>query len=543
MESKKEGQVLFSAFIIIALAGMMANVGPTGMQVTDDLSNKPLYTDNIYHFLKNIESNPSRTAIRLGSNVDSESIKIIGELAAKYGITDTKTLSTLNEIPEEWKSKLIISFDLDQSADKKDSSTLDTKYERMNIWGNPRPIVDIMNNFESYKEELDTNEVTLTEGKINVIISCVDSDGGSNTEIKGFVTGSLPNQKPSRITGPGYQKDAQEFWDKDYTEIHDYCVKENTAIVEGFCIMDETIQQKEYPCEYGCEDGACLTEPIIEEEPFVIDGPLEHIDESKLAPGCYDEDDFLMWMKGNNPKPRTCIMVYEESQDVVYEWGSTNDRNYAKANEKYDTNIEHYYDHCISPGSTQLNICFCLDEELMSGSRMCEFGCMDGMCLQEPEEEIVEEESILEEQTEQPIVEDKDIVEEFKDPEVTIEEFNNLKGGKIVIGKNAKASDNVASIPIAGEYKISILTDEEKEEWQGEKIYAIGGPAVNKLTASLMGDWSYQSGEAIIAVYIGSGGETIIVIAGTTAEDTVNAVEFYRTHPDPDTITPGVRRV
>lgn len=73
---------------------------------------------------------------------------------------------------------------------------------------------------------------------------------------------------------------------------------------------------------------------------------------------------------------------------------------------------------------------------------------------------------------------------------------NNLGGYKLVIGRDALASDSIAAIDIAGKLKItSTIIDDEVG---GDKFIVVGGPCVNRKAAELLGVAYPSCGLAII---------------------------------------------
>jgi len=90
-----------------------------------------------------------------------------------------------------------------------------------------------------------SNGACITEApQPNVTVNCNDTDGGINYFTKGSVSGNIGSAYPAGL--------------ETYT---DYCTSDNQSLIERYCTDDYTNFTTHYPCEYGCSDGACLTEP------------------------------------------------------------------------------------------------------------------------------------------------------------------------------------------------------------------------------------------------------------------------------------------
>ena len=70
------------------------------------------------------------------------------------------------------------------------------------------------------------------------VFSCSDSDGGDYSLIKGIVEYSL--------------------WGK-YRNYSDTCIANNKSLVEYFCTSRNILGSKQYKCENGCSNGACIS--------------------------------------------------------------------------------------------------------------------------------------------------------------------------------------------------------------------------------------------------------------------------------------------
>ena len=256
------------------------------------------------------------------------------------------------------------------------------------------------------------------EFRCQQVQTCTDSDGGKNYQLKGTVK----NQN---------------------SESTDYCNSERT-LTEYFC-QDSgdgkpVVYTETHPCDYGCNNGACLQAPI----PVCGNGLCESEDEKANCPKdcikCYKDSDcgqsttkkscgspFMAPAKGLYPDSNYACT--SETRYICENPGTTNSRcgggggascipcpqgckdgeclttnpttvkepvpiaqtpctdldggrNYgAKGYIKTQTG-EHAEDVCESEG--YLNEYYCVDDKIYSDRIMCPYGCKDGACLQHP---------------------------------------------------------------------------------------------------------------------------------------------------------------
>ena len=83
------------------------------------------------------------------------------------------------------------------------------------------------------------------------LVTCEDSDGGDDPNVKGEVTETYLKDTSSREKGSAY--------------FNDTCSYGNT-LLERYCSLTNSATSKVYRCEKGCEDGACITDEVIVEE-------------------------------------------------------------------------------------------------------------------------------------------------------------------------------------------------------------------------------------------------------------------------------------
>ena len=179
---------------------------------------------------------------------------------------------------------------------------------------------------------------------------CIDSDGGKDYYEKGFVE--------YKVSGGTARND-------------DECESE-TVLDELYC-ENGFGEHQIYECPYGCEDGACVKEPIIEDTmDSCLDDPSNYWDQktNKCYPGyskdslkdlCLDPDD------GKN--------IYEYAHTFGF-------RSYSSAEDpERDLRIRTgRADGCMS--ETKLREHFCTEEGYISFyDTECEFECVSGKCV------------------------------------------------------------------------------------------------------------------------------------------------------------------
>src|SRR3989344_2111068 len=85
----------------------------------------------------------------------------------------------------------------------------------------------------------------------SLIVTCEETDGGDNPNIKGNVTQTYLKDTPYRKKGPVYFYDVCGYGD---------------TITEYYCSTKNYAGTKVYHCEKGCKDGACISSESTQEE-------------------------------------------------------------------------------------------------------------------------------------------------------------------------------------------------------------------------------------------------------------------------------------
>ncbi len=120
----------------------------------------------------------------------------------------------------------------------------------------------------------------------------------------------------------------------------------------------------------------------------------------------------------------------------------------------------------------------------------------------------------------------------------TLEEIsvnNNPETFKIVIGRDASASDSIGAIELAGKYKISQTVVDDAVIGDTDNLIIVGGPAVNRYAAEFVGvdypsyglDSTIPFEKAIVRIKQ-SGSQKQILVAGWESVNTRNAIKALR---------------
>lgn len=105
----------------------------------------------------------------------------------------------------------------------------------------------------------------------------------------------------------------------------------------------------------------------------------------------------------------------------------------------------------------------------------------------------------------------------------------------IVVSDNAQ--DTAAAIQIKNDVGVAATTPATTTIAITGDAVIVGGPCANPQWTEITGDtcesWRYAPGEAVIAAQEGmTANETVVLIAGTNAEDTRAAVDWFIANPD-----------
>ena len=92
---------------------------------------------------------------------------------------------------------------------------------------------------------------TITESESNLMVTCEETDGGDNPNVKGNVTQIYLKDTPYRKKGSIY--------------FYDSCGYGNT-LTEYYCSTKNYAGTKVYHCENGCKDSACISSESTQEE-------------------------------------------------------------------------------------------------------------------------------------------------------------------------------------------------------------------------------------------------------------------------------------
>lgn len=130
---------------------------------------------------------------------------------------------------------------------------------------------------------------------------------------------------------------------------------------------------------------------------------------------------------------------------------------------------------------------------------------------------------------------------------MTVAEFvSNLPSGTmIVIGESAATEDNIAAIDLAGAYDLDVVTDATSNDFSSANIIAIGGPYANAASRQALGGnvWDYQPGQALFFLQEYDAGGTTLIVSGSEAQDTRNAVKKLIDFPSSLDFDYGVEQV
>jgi cysteine-rich repeat protein len=128
---------------------------------------------------------------------------------------------------------------------------------------------------------------------------------------------------------------------------------------------------------------------------------------------------------------------------------------------------------------------------------------------------------------------------------MTVAQFVSQVNPVIVIGASAATEDNIAAIDLASATGWKVVTDATIDDYTTEDIVAIGGPYANKASAKAMGGqtWDYGIGEALFVVKEYDNSGVTLVVSGSEAVDTRNAVKILANNPSVLDYSYGVERV
>lgn len=117
---------------------------------------------------------------------------------------------------------------------------------------------------------------------------------------------------------------------------------------------------------------------------------------------------------------------------------------------------------------------------------------------------------------------------------MTVAQFmSSASNPVIVIGASAATQDNIAAIDLAGKYGWKVVTDATISDPTTGTYVAIGGPYANKVSEAAFGGqtWDYGVGEALFLVKEHDAGGKTLVVSGSEAQDTRNAVSLLIENP------------
>ncbi len=116
---------------------------------------------------------------------------------------------------------------------------------------------------------------------------------------------------------------------------------------------------------------------------------------------------------------------------------------------------------------------------------------------------------------------------------MTVAQFVEDMNPVIVIGASAATEDNIAAIDLAGAYGWKVVTDATISDPTAGTYVSIGGPYANKVSEAAFGGqvWDYRIGEALFLVKEHDAGGKTLVISGSDAQDTRNAVKLLIDNP------------
>ncbi|MBI4896705.1 MAG: hypothetical protein HY832_04125, partial [Candidatus Aenigmarchaeota archaeon] len=128
---------------------------------------------------------------------------------------------------------------------------------------------------------------------------------------------------------------------------------------------------------------------------------------------------------------------------------------------------------------------------------------------------------------------------------MTVGAFVQSQNPVIVIGASAATQENIAAIDLAGKYGWKVVTDATISDATTGTYVAIGGPYANKVSEAAFGGqiWDYGVGEALFLVKEFDAGGKTLVISGSEAQDTRNAVKDLIDNPESFTDVYVVQRV
>ncbi len=116
---------------------------------------------------------------------------------------------------------------------------------------------------------------------------------------------------------------------------------------------------------------------------------------------------------------------------------------------------------------------------------------------------------------------------------ITVADFVSKRNPIIVIGASAATEDNIAAIDLAGKYGWDVVTDATISNFESGDYVAVGGPYANSASKTAFGGqiWDYGPGEALFLVREYEEGGATLVISGSEAIDTRNAIKLLIKSP------------
>jgi len=356
--------------------------------------------------------------------------------------------------------------------------------------------------------------------------TCEDSD---ETDI------SAP-QKSSFESGEvtGTNKAGEEYTNVD--ECYDSYGYE--YVIEQYCTENGVPYTTYVYCQGGCENGICV-EPDWEQscedsdettdnagKDVYVAGSVSGLDyygkEFEYSDYCYYNNYYDAYYVADyycaeSPSygsyassywekcPSGCTDGACDPADVAVEATCTDNIEYISGIDQYGNEYT-IYDSCNGAEYLVDYMCGNADDSAPYVAEQINCNCVDGMC-----------------------VEASMSVAEFMGslPSDTV----------IVIGAQAATEDNIGSIDLAGGLGLDVVTDATISDVTSRNIIAVGGPYANKVSATALGGevWDYGPGEALFFLREYAQGGSTLVVSGSEAVDTRNAVKLLmRSPPDYD---------
>lgn len=95
---------------------------------------------------------------------------------------------------------------------------------------------------------------------VTVPIPCSDSDGGTNTGVKGIATGTYAGAVTSYVAIYGQEPspNTPKTTTDNFSTYIDHCSWDPTQLNEGYCDANGRLQATGIKCANGCKDGVCV---------------------------------------------------------------------------------------------------------------------------------------------------------------------------------------------------------------------------------------------------------------------------------------------